>query len=105
MQISRKTKGMFLKQVGKFVQLIATFIGGFAIAFAKGWLLTVVMLCILPLLVLSGAAMAIIQGRMASRGQAAYAKAAHLVQQTIVSIRTVRCYIFQKYLFPYIFFL
>ncbi|KAK7382620.1 hypothetical protein VNO80_01564 [Phaseolus coccineus] len=84
------------EKVGKFVQLIATFIGGFAIAFAKGWLLTLVMLCILPLLVLSGAAMAIIQGRMASRGQAAYAKAAHLVQQTIASIRTVASFTGEK---------
>lgn len=72
------------------MQLIATFVGGFAIAFVKGWLLTLVMLCLFPLLVLSGAAMAIMQGRMASRGQAAYAKAAHIVQQTIASIRTVR---------------
>ncbi|KAG2380867.1 ABC transporter B family member 11 [Vigna angularis] len=78
------------EKVGKFVQLIATFVGGFAISFAKGWLLTLVMLCLFPLLVASGAAMAIMQGRMASRGQVAYAKAAHIVQQTIASIRTVR---------------
>ncbi|CAJ1949076.1 unnamed protein product [Sphenostylis stenocarpa] len=84
------------EKVGKFVQLIATFIGGFAIAFAKGWLLTVVMLCMLPLLVLSGAAMAIIQGRMASRGQAAYAKAAHVLHQTIASIRTVASFTGEK---------
>jgi ABC-type multidrug transport system fused ATPase/permease subunit len=78
------------KQVGKFLQLIATFIGGFVIAFTKGWLLTVVMMSTLPLLVVSGAAMAVIIGRMASKGQTAYAKAAHVVEQTIGSIRTVR---------------
>lgn len=79
------------KQVGKFLQLIATFIGGFVIAFIKGWLLTVVMLSTLPLLVASGAVMAILIGRMASRGQSAYAKAAHVVEQTIGSIKTVCC--------------
>nr|KYP57637.1 ABC transporter B family member 4 [Cajanus cajan] len=77
------------EKVGKFIQLIATFFGGFVIAFIRGWLLTLVMLSTLPLLALSGAALAVIIGRMASRGQTAYAKAAHVVEQTIGSIRTV----------------
>ncbi|KAJ1425598.1 P-loop containing nucleoside triphosphate hydrolase [Sesbania bispinosa] len=84
------------EKVGKFLQLIATFIGGFVIAFVKGWLLTVVMLSTLPLLVVSGAAMAFIIGRMASRGQTAYAKAAHVVEQTIGSIRTVASFTGEK---------
>jgi len=79
------------KQVGKFLQLIATFVGGFVIAFTKGWLLTVVLMTTLPLVVVSGAAMAVIIGRTASKGQTAYAKAAHVVEQTIGSIRTVCC--------------
>lgn len=79
------------KQVGKFLQLMSTFIGGFVIAFIKGWLLALVMLSILPLLAVSGASMAFIIGRMASRGQSAYAKAANVVEQTIGSIRTVSC--------------
>ncbi|XP_057422756.1 ABC transporter B family member 21-like [Lotus japonicus] len=84
------------EKVGKFLQLIATFIGGFIIAFIKGWLLTVVMLSTLPLLVVSGAAMAVIIGRMASRGQTAYAKAGHVVEQTIGSIRTVASFTGEK---------
>ncbi|KAG5004084.1 hypothetical protein JHK86_028223 [Glycine max] len=84
------------EKVGKFLQLIATFIGGFVIAFIKGWLLTVVMLSTLPLLALSGATMAVIIGRMASRGQTAYAKAAHVVEQTIGSIRTVASFTGEK---------
>ncbi|RYQ89515.1 hypothetical protein Ahy_B09g096111 isoform I [Arachis hypogaea] len=77
------------EKVGKFIQLVATFIGGYVVAFIKGWLLTVVMLSTLPLLVVAGAAMAIGISKMASMGQAAYAKAAHVVEQTIGSIRTV----------------
>jgi hypothetical protein len=38
--------------------------------------------------------MAVIIGRMASKGQTAYAKAAHVVEQTIGSIRTVRAKFF-----------
>ncbi|XP_061375398.1 ABC transporter B family member 4-like [Gastrolobium bilobum] len=84
------------EKVGQFLQLIATFFGGFVIAFVKGWLLTVVMLSTLPVLVLSGAAMAVMMGKMASLGQTAYAKAAHVVEQTIGSIRTVASFTGEK---------
>ncbi|KAG5374654.1 hypothetical protein IGI04_039250 [Brassica rapa subsp. trilocularis] len=77
------------EKVGKFIQLVSTFVGGFALAFVKGWLLTLVMLTSIPLLAMAGAAMAIIVTRASSRGQAAYAKAATVVEQTIGSIRTM----------------
>lgn len=69
--------------------MAATFIAGFAIAFTKGWLLTLVMLSSIPLLLIAGALMTITLSKMATRGQAAYAKAAIVVEQTIGSIRTV----------------
>ncbi|KAL5537680.1 hypothetical protein UlMin_045273 [Ulmus minor] len=84
------------EKVGKFIQLLSTFIGGFVIAFVKGWLLTLVMLSSIPPLVISGAAMAVIISKMASRGQAAYAKAANIVEQTIGSIRTVASFTGEK---------
>ncbi|KAJ9187944.1 hypothetical protein P3X46_003352 [Hevea brasiliensis] len=84
------------EKVGKFVQLVSTFIGGFVIAFVKGWLLTIVMLSSLPLLVLAGAAMSIMMAKMASRGQNAYAKAATVVEQTIGSIRIVASFTGEK---------
>ncbi|KAK7259124.1 hypothetical protein RIF29_24722 [Crotalaria pallida] len=84
------------EKVGKFIQLIATFLGGFVIAFIKGWLLTLIMLSTLPLLVASVAAMGVIIGKMASRGQGAYAKAANVVEQTIGSIRTVSSFTGEK---------
>ncbi|CAA0824954.1 ABC transporter B family member 4 [Striga hermonthica] len=77
------------EKVGKFIQLVATFLGGFVIAFIKGWLLTLVMLTSIPLLVISGGIAAIVLSKMASQGQNAYAKAAIVVEQTIGSIRTV----------------
>jgi ATP-binding cassette subfamily B (MDR/TAP) protein 1 len=83
-------------QVGKFIQLVSTFVGGFVLAFIKGWLLTLVMLTSIPLLAMAGAAMALIVTRASSRGQAAYAKAATVVEQTIGSIRTVASFTGEK---------
>jgi ATP-binding cassette subfamily B (MDR/TAP) protein 1 len=76
-------------QVGKFIQLTSTFFGGFVVAFIKGWKLTLVMLCMIPILVLAGGAMAMIISKMSSRGQQAYAEAGNVVEQTIGAIRTV----------------
>lgn len=84
------------EKVGKFIQLVSTFIGGFIIAFAKGWLLTLVLLSSIPPLVISGAIMSQILSRMASSGQSAYAKAATVVEQTIGSIRTVASFTGEK---------
>ncbi|XWS31898.1 hypothetical protein CRYUN_Cryun23aG0115300 [Craigia yunnanensis] len=84
------------EKVGKFLQLVSTFFGGFVIAFIKGWLLTLVMLSSIPLLVKSGGVMALIISKMASLGQNAYAKAATVVEQTIGSIRTVASFTGEK---------
>ncbi|KAL2935295.1 ABC transporter B family member 11 [Bienertia sinuspersici] len=84
------------EKVGKFLQMMSTFIGGFVIAFIKGWLLTLVMMSSIPLLALSGAAMTIIVSKMANRGQTAYGKAGSVVQQTISSIRTVASFTGEK---------
>ncbi|KAJ0743387.1 putative ABC-type xenobiotic transporter [Helianthus annuus] len=84
------------EKVGKFTQLFSTFIGGFVIAFVKGWLLTLVMLTSIPPLVISGSIMSVTIAKMASRGQTAYAKAATVVEQTIGSIRTVASFTGEK---------
>ncbi|XP_042513446.1 ABC transporter B family member 4-like [Macadamia integrifolia] len=84
------------EKVGKFIQLITTFVAGFVIAFIKGWLLTLVMISTIPALVISGAAMSIVISKMASRGQTAYSKASNIVEQTIGSIRTVASFTGEK---------
>ncbi|PIA37906.1 hypothetical protein AQUCO_02900039v1 [Aquilegia coerulea] len=75
--------------VGKSIQLMATFIGGFVVAFNKGWILVLVLMSTVPFLVLCGASMSIAVNKLAARGQAAYAEAGAIVEQTICSIRTV----------------
>ncbi|KAK8570318.1 hypothetical protein V6N13_003005 [Hibiscus sabdariffa] len=84
------------EKVGKFIQLVSTFFGGFVIAFIRGWLLALVMMSSIPLLVISGGTIALIISKMASQGQSAYAKAATVVEQTIGSIRTVASFTGEK---------
>ncbi|KAK8718207.1 hypothetical protein V6N13_045450 [Hibiscus sabdariffa] len=84
------------EKVGKFIQLVFTFSGGFVIAFFQGWQLTLVMLSAIPLVVITGGIMTMIITKMASRGQSAYAKAATVVDQTIGSIRTVASFTGEK---------
>ncbi|PRQ39611.1 putative xenobiotic-transporting ATPase [Rosa chinensis] len=84
------------EKVGSFIQLVATFIGGFVIAFAKGWRLTLVMLTSIPPLILSGAVTSLTIRKLASRGQEAYSVGATVVEQTIGSIRTVASFTGEK---------
>ncbi|PIA37909.1 hypothetical protein AQUCO_02900040v1 [Aquilegia coerulea] len=77
------------EKVGKSIQLMASFIGGFLVAFFRGWLLVLVLMSTVPFLVLCGASMSIIVNKLATRGQVAYAEAGAIVEQTIGSIRTV----------------
>ncbi|ONK63144.1 uncharacterized protein A4U43_C07F11860 [Asparagus officinalis] len=84
------------EKVGKFLQLISSFFGGFIVAFIQGWLLTLVMLTTIPPLVLAGAAMSTVISKMSSKGQTAYADAAVVVEQTIGSIRTVASFTGEK---------
>ncbi|KAM0028052.1 putative ABC-type xenobiotic transporter [Helianthus debilis subsp. tardiflorus] len=84
------------EKVGKFIQLMSTFVGGFVIAFFKGWLLTLVMLTSIPPLVICGGIMSVTISKMASREQNAYAKAANIVEQTIGSIKMVAAFSGEK---------
>ncbi|XP_010905015.1 ABC transporter B family member 11 [Elaeis guineensis] len=85
------------EKVGKFIQLTATFIGGFVVAFVQGWLLTLVMLATIPPLVVAGGIVSTVVSKMASRGQAAYGEAAVVVEQTIGAIKTVASFTGEKH--------
>ncbi|XP_060672571.1 ABC transporter B family member 9 [Ziziphus jujuba] len=84
------------EKVGKFIQQITTFFGGFIIAFIKGWLLALVLLSCIPCIALAGGMMATRIAKMASRGQLAYADAGNVVEQTVGSIRTVASFTGEK---------
>ncbi|XP_049364001.1 ABC transporter B family member 11-like [Solanum verrucosum] len=84
------------EKVGKFIQVSATFLGGFVIAFIKGWRLALVLSSSIPPLVISSAVLVILLAKLASRAQTAYSEAATVVEQTISSIRTVASYTGEK---------
>ncbi|XVF38984.1 hypothetical protein REPUB_Repub20aG0149800 [Reevesia pubescens] len=84
------------EKVGSFIQLVAAFAGGFVIAFARGWLLTLILLSSIPPLAISGAILHKLVGKLASRGQTAYSVAATVAEQTIGSIRTVASFTGEK---------
>ncbi|KAK3152890.1 hypothetical protein QOZ80_2BG0164960 [Eleusine coracana subsp. coracana] len=77
------------EKVGKFLQLASTFLGGFIIAFARGWLLSLVLLSCIPPVVMAAAAMSLVVSKLTNRSQLAYVEAGKVVDQTIGSIRTV----------------
>nr|GMD87776.1 ABC transporter B family member 9-like [Ipomoea batatas] len=84
------------EKVGKFIQFTSTFLGGFTIAFIKGWRLALVLSSCIPALVIAGGFMALLMSKMSSRGQVAYAQAGNVVEQTIGGIRTVASFTGEK---------
>ncbi|CAO2177105.1 unnamed protein product [Urochloa humidicola] len=76
-------------KVGKSIQLLSTFFGGFIIAFTRGWLLALVMLSSIPPIALSFGIMSKLRIRLSTHMQAKYSDAGNVVEQTLGAIRTV----------------
>ncbi|EEE64580.1 hypothetical protein OsJ_19432 [Oryza sativa Japonica Group] len=77
------------EKVGKFLQLVTTFPGGFVLAFLKGWLLTLVMLSTIPPFIFAAGIVSKMLAKISNEGLASYSKAGDIVEQTVGSIRTV----------------
>ncbi|KAK1378506.1 ABC transporter B family member 9 [Heracleum sosnowskyi] len=84
------------EKVASFIRLMSTFIGGFVIAFIRGWLLTLVLTSCIPVILLTGGFIGKLMAKMSSRGQVAYAEAGNVVEQTIGAIRTVASFTGEK---------
>ncbi|KAK9760001.1 hypothetical protein K7432_016415 [Basidiobolus ranarum] len=84
------------QKVGLFVQHLVTFIGGFVLAFVKGWKMALVLLAALPLLAAVGALMARFVTTNTSNGQGAYASAGGVAEEVLSSIKTVSAFGGQK---------
>jgi ABC-type multidrug transport system fused ATPase/permease subunit len=80
-----------LMQVGQYIRLNVQFIAGFAIAFSKGWLLTLVLLAVTPALVLAGGIMTFSITRLAARGLESYAQAGSLAEQVTPFVTRLCC--------------
>ncbi|WVY93657.1 hypothetical protein V8G54_032745 [Vigna mungo] len=84
------------EKVGKFIQLVTSFFGAFIIAFTRGWQLCLVLLACIPCIVIVGGIISVMMEIMSTRGQAAYAEAGSVAEQTVGAIRTVASFTGEK---------
>ncbi|KAG0030198.1 Multidrug resistance protein 1 [Podila clonocystis] len=83
-------------KVGLCLSNFTTFVAGFIIGFIKGWKLSLVLLCAVPLIGAAAAFMAKYTVESSSEGQGSYSKAGAVAEQAFSSIRTVVAFGGQK---------
>eukprot|EP00743_Colponemidia_sp_Colp-15_P010726 GILK01011850.1.p1 GENE.GILK01011850.1~~GILK01011850.1.p1 ORF type:complete len:1311 (+),score=265.06 GILK01011850.1:141-3935(+) len=88
----QKVQAAIGEKVGNYLHCLATFFVGFAVGFAKGWQLALVMLGITPFLGICGAYVAKIMQQTATKEQTAYAEAGGVADEVLGSIRTVAAF-------------
>ncbi|KAF9582793.1 ATP-binding cassette, sub-B (MDR TAP), member 4, partial [Lunasporangiospora selenospora] len=76
-------------KVGQVIMNFSMVITGFAIAFAYGWKMTLVLFSAVPMMAVCAALMAKFATETSADGQDAYARAGAIAEQAISSIRTV----------------
>lgn len=91
---SRITGDVLLIQQGfdKFGAMLhhsATFIAGFVVGFVTGWELTLVILCAIPCLAISGAIVGVMSSRLTKQSADAYGNAGAVVEETLQNQRVV----------------
>ncbi|KAI7892208.1 P-loop containing nucleoside triphosphate hydrolase protein [Mucor mucedo] len=84
------------EKFGRFIMFLSQFIGGFVVAFTKGWRLAVIMLAVMPLLVMAGGGMGFFITKFTLASQNSYAAAGSVAEQVFNSIRTVYSFSLQK---------
>jgi ATP-binding cassette, subfamily B (MDR/TAP), member 1 len=76
---------------------LSMFVVGFAIAFAYGWLMTLVVLCSIPVIGLGGALFAFAAENKSTEEEKEYSHAGGQAEQAIASIKTVKQLNGEKY--------
>jgi len=77
------------EKVGKYIQLVTSFVGGFIVGFVRGWMLALVVLACIPPSILSFATVSRLRARISGKRQESYGDAGNIVEQAIGAIRTV----------------
>ncbi|ORY35855.1 multidrug resistance protein 1 [Naematelia encephala] len=80
------------EKVALVVQYLATFVTGFALAYARSWRLALALSSLFPVIVLTGVTMMTIMTRFSTKTLEATAKAGSLAEEVIGSIRTVQAF-------------
>ncbi len=84
-------------RAGNFAHNITTFVVGYAIAFARSWQLSLVMLSVVPALAIAGTVFGTLAGKLSTKAADAYGVANSVVQQVLVrgsvamSVRLLAC--------------
>lgn len=84
------------EKFGLVLQSIASFIGGFVVAFVKGWKLALVMFACMPILIFVGIFLGLQIKKYTQRTQDVYAVAGAVAEQAISGIRTVTSFSLQE---------
>ncbi|CAI2352724.1 unnamed protein product [Caenorhabditis sp. 36 PRJEB53466] len=84
-------------KVGLAFQMMAQFIGGFAVAFTYDWLLTLIMMSLSPFLMICGLFLAKLLATAATKEAKQYAVAGGIAEEVLTSIRTVIAFNGQEY--------
>jgi ATP-binding cassette subfamily B (MDR/TAP) protein 1 len=77
------------EKLGIFIQHSTTFVVGFAVAFWRGWDMTLVLLACLPLLGAVGVALSKLSARIESSSAEAYAQAEDIALQAMTQVRAL----------------
>lgn len=76
-------------KLGNAIHHGATFVTGMAVAFARGWSMTLLMLTTLPLVAAAGGAVAATLAKLSSQSDAAYARAGVIATEALGNARAV----------------
>jgi len=77
------------EKIGMCFFFLGTFFISLVIAFIYGWELTLVLLCMIPLMSIANGSLAKVQTTLAEREMSAYAKAGAIAEEVLSGIRTV----------------
>lgn len=80
------------EKVPSIVSYVTVFIGGFVVAFVRGWKMALVILSVFPLLMGAGALMGTLLSKATTEGQESYSKAGAVAQEALQSVRTVQAF-------------
>jgi ATP-binding cassette subfamily B (MDR/TAP) protein 1 len=80
------------EKVALIIQYLATFVTGFALAYARSWRLALAMSSLLPVIAITGGMMMKIMTKWTALSLESTAKAGTLAEEVVASIRTIHAF-------------
>ena len=79
-------------KTANLINYLTSFIVAYILAFVQSWRLTLIMMAVMPVLIVSGACIAIFLSTATAKAQEAYAAAGGIAQEVLSAIRTVQAF-------------